>query len=328
MATSSGKYAVVFGLILGTILFVRAVPAAEQAANPFRGKKLYVDPNSQARRQQAAWQRSRPQDAALMKLIAEQPQVIWLGDWNRDIRRDASAHLARIRAAGALPVFAVYNIPNRDCGSHSAGGANGADGYRRWIVELTRALDGRESVIILEPDAVPAAECLPARLKDERFVLLQYAVKTLKAGGASVYIDAGHANWQRPSEMASRLNKADIGNATGFSLNVSNYISNERNIAYGNQLSRLVGGKHYVIDTSRNGAGSAGGEWCNPPKQALGRAPTTNTGQALVDAYLWIKSPGESDGTCNRGPRAGAWWADYALELTKMASVLRSTMPR
>ena len=62
--------------------------------------------------------------------------------------------------------------------------------------------------------------------------------------------------------------------------------------------------------------------------QALGHAPTTDTGHPLVDAFLWVKVPGQSDGTCNGGPRAGAWWADYALELSKAAEVLGSVFPK
>lgn len=301
---------------------VRALSADMQARNPFSGKRLYVDPASPARKQVAEWQRSRPQDAALMRKIADQPQAIWLGDWNRDIRRETDAIVTRVTRANALPVFVAYNIPNRDCGSHSAGGARGRDAYRRWIVDLARGLNERPSVVILEPDALPANECLPLRLKDERYVLLREAVKTLTAAGAAVYLDAGHAGWQRPQEMANRLKNAGISDAVGFSLNVSNYLPTQANITYGNRLSPLVGGKHYVIDTSRNGKGTAGNQWCNPRGQALGPAPTTNTRQPLVDAYLWVKTPGQSDGACNGGPRAGAWWADYALELSKAAEAL------
>jgi cellulase/cellobiase CelA1 len=37
-------------------------------------------------------------------------------------------------------------------------------------------------------------------------------------------------------------------------------------------------------------------------------------------SYFWIKRPGESDGTCNGGPPAGQWWADYALGLAQRAA--------
>jgi endoglucanase len=118
--------------------------------------------------------------------------------------------------------------------------------------------------------------------------------------------------------MASYLLQAGIERADGFSLNVSNFVTTRSNIIYGIRISRRVGGKHFVIDTSRNGLGS-NGEWCNPEGRAIGAWPTLSTGHELVDAFLWIKVPGESDGKCNGGPKAGEWWADYALGLVRRA---------
>jgi endoglucanase len=110
---------------------------------------------------------------------------------------------------------------------------------------------------------------------------------------------------------------------------------------------------HFVIDTSRNGRGSwtpkPGNNykdtqtWCNPPDRGLGVRPTTRTGNPLVDAYLWIKVPGESDGQCDRGmgggtdperggadPAAGAWFAKQAAELLQFANppVARPAAPK
>jgi endoglucanase len=106
----------------------------------------------------------------------------------------------------------------------------------------------------------------------------------------------------------------------------------------------VPGSTHFVVDTSRNGLGPwlppadhpAGDpqDWCNPPDRGLGLRPTADTGNELVDAYLWIKTPGESDGQCNRwapagspdpvrgvmDPPAGAWFADQALELAQLAN--------
>jgi endoglucanase len=99
---------------------------------------------------------------------------------------------------------------------------------------------------------------------------------------------------------------------------------------------------HFVIDTSRNGQGpwQPGAypdamDWCNPPGRGLGYAPTTDTDNDLVDAYLWIKIPGESDGECTRGlgpagetvdpewglidPGAGEWFPEMALDLVNNA---------
>jgi endoglucanase len=92
---------------------------------------------------------------------------------------------------------------------------------------------------------------------------------------------------------------------------------------------------HFVIDTSRNGDGPnpmtggsdadmldyAGapfdqpgaigalqaGNWCNPPGSGLGLVPTANTGVPLVDAYLWVKTPGQSDGECDTASGVRAW---------------------
>jgi endoglucanase len=71
-----------------------------------------------------------------------------------------------------------------------------------------------------------------------------------------------------------------------------------------------------VIDTSRNGNGP-GDDWCNPGGRAAGQRPTTDTGDPLVDAFLWIKRAGESDGPCNGGPAAGTFWPQYAVGLMR-----------
>jgi endoglucanase len=104
----------------------------------------------------------------------------------------------------------------------------------------------------------------------------------------------------------------------------------------------LVPSTHFVIDTSRNGQGAWAAdppddndqEWCNPPDRGLGLRPTLDTGLPLVDANLWLKVPGESDGQCNRwadpgapdpvrgyvNPPAGEWFPEMALELAQNAN--------
>jgi Cellobiohydrolase A (1,4-beta-cellobiosidase A) len=299
----------------------------EAQGNPISGKRLYVDPNSTARRQAETLRRSRPQDAALLAQIANQPVARWLGGWVSDIGREVDNAVSTITGAGALPVFVAYNIPGRDCGQYSAGGANGTDAYRAWIRSFANGLQGRQSLVVLEPDALAGMDCLNASGQEQRLALMRDAVQVLKAQRADVYIDAGNARWKSPDVMATRLKQAGIANADGFSLNVSNYIDNAANIAFGEHVSRLLGGKHFIIDTSRNGLGSTS-QWCNPHGQALGVAPTTNTGHPLVDAFLWIKQPGESDGTCQGGPKAGSWWTDIALELSRAASTLTKGVAR
>ena len=308
-------------LIIAVCSSVIAVPARAQTVsrafiNLFSGAKLFVDPASSAKRQADAWRKTRPSDAALMDRIAAQPLTQWMGGWNVDIGRDVASAVSRITGANALPVFVAYNIPNRDCGQYSAGGAGGADAYKRWIRAFANGVGNRKAVVILEPDALAGMSCLKPAQQQERMDLIHDAVRVLKAKGAAVYIDAGHAKWINPADMATRLNRAGIADADGFSLNISNFLGTSVNVAYGMEVSKRVGGKHFIVDTSRNGENAANaGNWCNPTGQRLGQTPTTHTGNPLVDAFLWVKAPGESDGTCGGGPAAGKWWAEYALGL-------------
>ena len=287
-------------------------------SNPLAGKPFYVDPISNAVR--AA--KSSPELAA----IANTPTAYWLDE--AFPAGKATSTVARIagsaQAAGSMPVFALYAIPHRDCGSFAAGGFGTAAGYKQWIDAVASGLGSMPAAFILEPDALDMADCLPADQRQERFDLMRYAVDTLTANPAAVvYIDGGHSRWLPAEEIASRLNQVGISKARGFSLNTSNFYTTAEQIGYGEAVSALTGGSHYVIDTGRNGAGPAPESplnWCNPSGRALGVAPTTNTAGAHADAYLWVKRPGESDGSCNRGePYAGSFVNSYAIELVRNA---------
>lgn len=55
----------------------------------------------------------------------------------------------------------------------------------------------------------------------------------------------------------------------------------------------------FVIDSGRNGVGAmreSCSNWCNIRGAGVGLIPTTDTASPMVDAYLWLKTPGESDG--------------------------------
>lgn len=298
------------------------IPPAPQAT-PLTGAKLFVDPESLARLQANALKEESPKEAALLDRIAAQPQAVWLGSWNSDIVRSVDHLTSMAESQKAVPVFIAYNVPHRDCGQHSAGGLSGKDEYQRWIRGVHAGIDGRAAVVVLEPDALGHfQECLTEAQKEERMALLDDAVRVLRQNPrVAVYLDAGHARWVPAEEMAERLKLAGVESAHGFALNTSNYVTTEENLEYGRKLSALTSGKHFVIDTSRNGAGPYEGgsdpedSWCNPPGRKIGQTPTTNTEEPLCDAYLWLKRPGESDGTCNGGPKAGAFWTERALEL-------------
>jgi Glycosyl hydrolases family 6/Ca-dependent carbohydrate-binding module xylan-binding len=298
-------------------------PAPTPASgNSFAGAREYVDPQSPAAQAAQARRSWDPAGAAALDKVAAGSKADWYGDWvaTSAMASTVSARVSTETAAGDLPVLVAYAIPHRDCGSYSAGGVANADAYRSWIGQLAAGIGGRKAVVILEPDALPQLDCLSGADQNERTALIAGAVNTLTAqSSTSVYIDAGLPGWQSESVMASRLNAAGVAKARGFSLNVSNFNTNAANETYGDNLSSMVGGKHFVVDTSRNGLG-LGNTWCNPPGRALGAKFTTVTGDALADAFTWIKGPGESDGTCNGGPSAGQFWTDYAIGLGQRAS--------
>jgi endoglucanase len=287
----------------------------------------FIDPNSNAARLAREWAASRPADATQMEKIAGQPQADWFGEWSGDVGSAVDARVTEITAAGALPVLVAYNIPFRDCGHYSAGGQNDPDSYRQWITAFADGIGDRPAAVIVEPDGLALTDCLDATQTTERFALLAFAVETLEAKPqVAVYIDAGHSNWLPAAEAARRLEFAGIDGAAGFALNVSNFQRTEDLIAFGRDVSTAIGdpaGTHFVLDTSRNGNGpweSTDPEtWCNPPDRALGEPPTVDTADPLVDAYLWIKRPGESDGACRGAPPAGTWWPEYALGLAQRA---------
>ena len=145
---------------------------------------------------------------------------------------------------------------------------------------------------------------------------------------------AGHFDWC-PSQYDPATNYTTVNFSPDFAATVTAGLTN------------LMGGAlattHFVLDTSRNGQGPWQPTavypdpqvWCNPPHRGVGLSPTAATNVALTDAYLWIKIPGESDGSCNRGivgsttdpewggiadPAAGGWFAQQGLELATLAA--------
>lgn len=290
-------------------------------ANPFAGAKLFVDPDNPARRQMSEWSNSRPTDAALLRKIGDQSVGIWLGDWYGNVGSATSQWINQARAQGALPVFILYNIPIRDCGSYSAGGAASPSAYQQWVQAIAQASRGTKTVFVLEPDALAGWDCLSATQQQERATVLRYAIDALSADSNHyVYLDAGNARWHPASVMAERIKRVGLSGLQGVSLNVSNFLTTAESQSYGQQISSQTSGLKVVIDTSRNGRGPAPDlTWCNPTDRGLGLPPSAQNGRP-VDAYLWLKYPGESDGACNGAPASGTWWADYALGLASRAA--------
>ena len=250
--------------------------------------------------------------------IFEQPMAFWYGERNGRPMDKIDKSLARLfkRAGDKLPIFVIYNLPNRDMGHYSKGGSNTSETYLEFISTFAKGIGTCSPIVIFEPDALPHSREMNALDAMARWHLMARALTILtENSNALVYVDIGHSNWLDPETAGKTLELVTNDKVRGFSVNVSNFRTTEESLSWAERVSEYTRNKHFVIDTSRNGNGPYGNEWCNPPGRALGHLPTTQTGHPLCDAYLWIKVPGESDGRKNNGPRAGRFWPVYAEQL-------------
>ena len=291
--------------VVGLVVLTRGSP---QDDNPFAGRDLFVWSGSAAA---VASADASGADAETLGDLADTPTAVWLTPEAHG-PDDVGAFVEEVlsTADDRAVVLVVYGITDRDCvGEESAGGLEPAL-YGAWVRAIAGALSGTVAVV-LEPDALATVEeCADP---DERFSLLRDAAAELR-DLATVYIDAGHANWVDPEVMAERLQRAGVEQTRGFSVNVANYQTDADELAYAERIRADLPDAHYVVDSGRNGAGSTD-DWCNPPGRALGVPPASVDDDSALDARLWIKPPGESDGRCNGGPDAGQFWVERALEL-------------
>ena len=263
-------------------------------------------------------------EAAELAVITGTPSGIWIAGQPGDMKLVRQVTLAAT-AAHAIPVIVAYNLPDRDaCGKLSAAYGLTASGYQGWINQLAAAIGTGDDIVIVEPDGLPdiVQGCLSQAQSSERSQLLRYAMKRLGAlPHARVYLDAGNPGmFADPSRLVGPLEAAGLRYGRGFSANVSNFQWTADVVTWSQRLESALGGKvGAVIDTSRNGRGPYTGpdapQWCNPPGRALGPTPRFDPGPAGIDAYLWIKDPGASDGPCRGGPQAGQYWPGYAAAL-------------
>jgi endoglucanase len=364
-------------------------------------------------------------DANLIRAMTSESHAAWFtGGTPAEVQRQVTQTVNAAAGQHSVPVLVAYDLPFRDCGQYSAGGALNTADYLAWIDGFARGIGSSKAVVLLEPDGlgiIPyntdingnAEWCrpdlsgtglTPAAANQARYDQIRGAVARLeRQPNVSLYLDGTHSGWLGVGDIAQRLVKAGVANAQGFFLNVSNYQFTQNGVQYGTWISECIasgsyagcanqywnggpdgtmiasllgpwtgvalsnygvwsdtasdptlntsginarfstpGTTHFVIDTSRNGLGPwkptasypDAQDWCNPPGRGLGARPTADTGIALVDAYLWAKVPGESDGSCNRGiagsttdpewgatvdPAAGAWFPQQALQLAQLA---------
>ncbi|KAL3425826.1 Exoglucanase 2 [Phlyctema vagabunda] len=269
------------------------------------------------------------------------------------------------RDCAALASNGEYSIAN--------GGAANYKAYIDAIKAILVQYSDVKTVLVIEPDSLAnlvtnlnVQKCSNAATTYKE--LTQYAISTLNLPNVSMYLDAGHAGWLGWSanigpaaQLFGDLYKAAGSPAAvrGLATNVANY--NAWSLAtcpsytqgdancdekkYINALAPLLTAAgfpaHFIMDTSRNGvqptAQQAWGDWCNLIGTGFGVRPTTNTGDALEDAFVWIKPGGEGDGTSDTSaarydahcgasdalkpaPEAGTWFQAYFEQLLTNAN--------
>lgn len=307
-------------------------------SNPLTGLKFYKDDERDIDKlYQKLDAEGKNSDAELAYKIATQPSAIWLvGPSEQDLLANKDIEVVartsrQAQAVRAVPFYMLYAIPDRDaCAQYSKNGFKTNDEYIYWIDRIIRSLQG-QAIFGIEPDAVAHMvkdDCISNDKKNDRYILLQETITKLQSDKnvAAVYLDAGHSDWfSNPKELVQPLKRAGIEKADGITVNVSFFVSNKEIINWSQKLvTQLGSNKGVVIDTGQNGNGSPPNNtnsqesrWCNPRGRAIGENPTTNTSQNNIDAFLWIKTIGESDGACFGNPPAGVFMPEKALELAR-----------
>ena len=353
------------------------------AVNPFQGVRFYVDP--EFARTVAKVTAPTPEDGARLKKMAALPTAVWLESLETaKLAAPTLDDALKQEAAGGgpiVPVFVVYNLPNRDCAAEGSRGElfvdkGGEALYQSQFIDVIAAAfaahPSQKIAVVLEPDSLPnlvtnieLPSCAAAEQVYRRGIA--YAISKLSLPNVFIYLDAAHAGWlgwPKNLPKAVAVFKEVLANAggadriRGFALNVSNYDPSREpaakksgpddpsqdELGYVDDLAAglaKVGitGKGYIIDTSRNGKGgirSTPGNWCNVKGAGLGARPTAAPA-ANIDAYFWVKTPGESDGTADRkasrfdencvsddampgAPEAGELFSPYLIDLAKNAA--------
>lgn len=304
-------------LAAGVITFtavavVSSAPPTSAATVDLKGP-FYNSPDQNVDR----WVKANPDDSRtpVIKRIADQPAAVWIGGWSSRADVEKVADAAAVN--GTTPVFVFYNILDRDCGGYSGGGASSLAAYDAWVKDMAAGLGSRQAAVILEPDALNHTCGGQGRLDS-----LSRAGASIHSANprAKVYYDVGHSGWK---VSLDRLRSAGVNtNGDGIATNTSNFHKTADEAAYAKSVLDQLSNKDLkaVIDVSRNGgAVPPGGTWCNPSGVKIGRNPTTIDGYAHVEALLWVKLAGESDGSCNGNPPAGTFSPSLAYALAKDA---------
>jgi endoglucanase len=232
---------------------------------------------------------------------------------------------------GTVPIITTYFLYQAGYCETSSEIVAHRPTFERQVNEMVAGIERRPAVMLLELDAVGSSSCmarsgaLPEWEADIRYEIQKVA--TLPH--AVVYIEGGYSDSNSPGYTARVLNAVGVQGIRGFYTNDThmNWTANE--IRWGDRVSALTGGTHFIVNTADNGHGpllnphpvTQGIEdLCNPPGRGAGIPTTTATGNPAIDAFMWVHVPGTSSGRCNGGTPSGTFWLARALTEARNAN--------
>jgi endoglucanase len=196
--------------------------------------------------------------------------------------------------------------------------------FQAEVQGLEAAVGNFPALIFVEEDGIDTICWRNPAAVSGRIALLKYEIDQLsRLPHALLYVEGGTSDANSAASTARVLNASDARKIRGFFTNDTHFNWAYREIRYANEVSRLTGGLHFVIDTRADGRGplrnphpvTQGNEdLCNPPGRGLGPKPGASDGRSYgmysshLDGFVWVTTPGESSASTCPG-RRGHWAA-------------------
>jgi endoglucanase len=308
------------------------VPDAE-TGNLIAGAKFYVDPKAAAAQAERRYSKSNRPWAKALSDIADEPAAHRFYMWNMgsNVEGQVAHYLegTQRQQPGTTVMLSTYSLVHGKCGTTSTTAVQAR--YDNFIKQVAAGIGDYHVVFYLELDSLITASCLNHNQLAIRDAELKYAVSVLDVDPHTVVLlDGGAADAASARLQAGYLRGAGVAQAQGFFLNSTHFDWMTTELHYGQQISKLLGGSHFVINSGENGRGPlrpasrvhSGNEvLCNPPGRGLGpltvyKHVAQPTGYAGADGFLWFSNPGGSGGQCVPGaPPTGVYWPAYAVKL-------------
>lgn len=238
--------------------------------------------------------------------LLDTPVAAWLNGDNEQTSRLIKENIEQSSETNSIPIFAVYNIPQRDLGGEAKGGLSDSEEYKAWIDLVSAEIGDAPSVIILEPDALAGIPEMNEEQQRERIAILHDALGTFFYANpqTAVYLDAGNSKWHDSANVAELINRVDPDGQLvgGIALNVANQLPKNEIVSYAESIVDELGRPlRLMIDASMTGSvvtdTGLASSWCNTDGEHVGSTDNWYDAEAFVEE-AFIKTPGESDGNC------------------------------